>query len=199
MPTVDLTEADVESYTKGRLSATDPETTRALNAALTTVRRYCGWHVTPVIDETMLVSGPGDLDLILPTLYIQSITSITDNDTAIDLTTVDWDNAEPGVLHKNDWKQWSCGLGKIVVELSHGFDDAYDFQQGVLEFIDRSTAQVGTVIGNTGPMSSKKVDDVTYQWGHSPSSPGQNPGAALRMFDGLNHTLLDRYRILPFA
>lgn len=199
MPTVELTAADVSAYTQGRLSATDPETTRALNAALKAVRTYCGWNVTPVISETMLVDGTGCSDIILPTLYIQSITSITDNNTAVDLTTIDWNNTEPGVLHRNDYTTWTPGLGKVVVELEHGYDDAWDFQQAVLEFVDRTSAQVGTVVGNSGPMTSKRVDDVTYEWGRSPSSPGQSPGASLRMFDGLNHTLLDRYRILPFA
>lgn len=199
MPTVELTAADVAAYTKNRLDANDPETQRALNAALSTVRRYCGWHVTPVVTETMMVDGTGQSDIILPTLYITSITSITDNDTAVDLTIVDWNNTEPGVLHRNDYTTWTCGLGKVVVELEHGFDDAYDFQQAVLEFIDRSSSQVGRVVGNSGPMSGYKVDDVTYEWARSPSSPGQTPGAAMRQFDGLNHTLLDRYRILPFA
>ena len=199
MPTVELTTADVAAYTKNRLDPNDPETQRVLNAALKAVRTYCGWHVTPVISETMMVDGTGCADIILPTLYVQSITSITDNDTAVDLTIVDWNNTEPGVLHRNNWTTWTYGLGKVVVELEHGFDDAYDFQQAVLEFIDRSSSQVGSVLGNSGPASAKKVDDVTLQWGHSPSSPGQNPGAALRMFDGLNHTLLDRYRLLPFA
>lgn len=199
MPTVDLTAADVEAYTRGRLSASDAETQRALDAALSAIRRYCGWHVTPVVSETMMVDGTGQLDIVLPTLQIQSITSITDNDTAVDLTTVDWNNSEPGVLHRNNWTPWTCGLGKIVVELEHGFDDAYDFQQAVLEFVDRSTAGVGKVVGSSGPMSTYKVDDVTYEWARSPSSPGQSPGAAMRFFDGLNHTLLDRYRILPFA
>jgi hypothetical protein len=64
MSTVELTTADVEQYTQGRLPAgtlpgsPNPETLRLLNAALGAVRRYCGWRVTPVGVDTVTIDGP---------------------------------------------------------------------------------------------------------------------------------------------
>jgi hypothetical protein len=56
----ELTPTDLETYTQGRLLASDPNTQLALDAALDEVRGYCKWHVTPVATEAnMGFDGPG--------------------------------------------------------------------------------------------------------------------------------------------
>lgn len=56
----DLNTIDLESYSKGRLPRNDYETKRVLSAALTVVRNYCHWHVSPVeTDLTLTLNGPG--------------------------------------------------------------------------------------------------------------------------------------------
>jgi hypothetical protein len=184
----ELTTADVEQYTSGRLPASDAETTRLLDAALKTLRRYCGWRVTPAASETLTLDGPGRHRLSLPTLHLVELESITEDGVVIDLTTL---YVSPlGVVRKKSGACWSRNYGAIEVTMTHGYDDATDWQSAVLELIDRMASQVGLVAGNSGPPVEKQVDDVSYRWiltvGNTPS-----------LFDMINHTLVDPYRIEP--
>jgi hypothetical protein len=59
--TPELTPIDLQTYTQGRLLATDPNTKFVLGNALQQVRNYCKWHVTPVrVNETLTFDGPGE-------------------------------------------------------------------------------------------------------------------------------------------
>lgn len=192
MPTSELTTADAASYTKGRLDADDPETQRLLDAATAACRKYAGWHVTPTTTETITVDGSGWSSLILPTQKIVSLTSITADGTAVDLSEVQQSSDAAGVLYRTGCKTWPRGYSNVSVSLEHGWDDAYEFQAAILEMVDRMAAQVGKVQGNSGPMSEYRVDDVSYRWiltiGNSP-----------QLFSFINHQLVDRYRLVQFV
>jgi hypothetical protein len=160
-----LVPGDVEQYTAGRLSQSDPETVRFLDAALTRVRRYCGWHVSPVRTETIIIDGSGTSLLVLPTLKIVELISVTEDDVALDpAIDVKISAAAGGVIAKTQWRRWCPGFSNIEVELSHGYTaaEAGDFREAVLSLIDDATMQVGT--GRTGPLVGKRVDDVEYSW-----------------------------------
>lgn len=196
MPEI-LTPADVEAYTKGRLDASDPETQRGLNAALARVRRFCGWHVSPVETHTIYMDVPCSSMLVLPTLKIVSIDSITVDGTAIDVSTVHASREAPGVIERKDRSPWSkldtSGLGQIEVELTHGFTavEAADFREVVLQLCDIASISVGT--GGSGPLMEKTVDDVTYRWsGMVDRSWGiaKNP---------MMESVLYQFRLLPVA
>lgn len=168
----DLVPGDVEQYTAGRLSQTDPETVRALNAALARVRRYCGWHVSPVRTETITVDRPerNHPYLVLPTLKIVQLNSITIDGVPVALDNVRTSADAPGVLSLNNLNPWSgwhwdSGFGLVEVNLRHGFTaaEAEDFREGVLSLVDRSMQTVNS--GATGPLIEKQIDDVRYRWG----------------------------------
>lgn len=206
----ELIPSDVDGYTAGRMSAADPETQRILNSALSTLRSYCGWIVTPSATETIILDGTGLNTIVLPTLKVNSITSVSVYDqNANATTTIDVSDPTqlmqspeaPGVLYRGGWAYWTWGIGNVTVTLNHGFDNvtAADWQQAVLELCDRMGSQKGEVVGNSGPMVSKKVDDVELQWARPPSSPGSDAGDAFRLFDGINHAIVDKYRLLPIA
>lgn len=200
----ELVPADVESYTRGRLSADDPETARLLNTALSALRRYCGWRVTPPATETLTVEGSGHPTILLPTLNIVSLTSITVDDCDVDLDDVQVLAGASGVLRLRDncttamsWfpyggrRCWRRGA-TIAVELEHGFTDAWDFQAAALELVDRMSSQIGAVVGNSGPPSEKAVDDVRLRW-------ASEIGSSAQLFTMFNHELVDRYRIVQFV
>lgn len=192
MPDTDgeLTTEDVQLYTKGRLNKDDDETKRLLNAALATCRRYCGWRVTPVKSEELTLDGPGGRRLSLPTLHLVELTSVIEDDVTLDLSGLQW--SPLGFVRKKSGGCWSSDLGAITVTMTHGFEDAADWQAAVLELVDRMSAMPGAVVGNSGPLVEKTVDDVSYRW---VLNIGQNP----QLFDMLNHTLLDPYRLVPLA
>ncbi|KUH90624.1 hypothetical protein [Mycobacterium sp. IS-1556] len=175
----DLTPADVAQYTRGRLSADDPETLRALNAALAKARRWCGWHVSPVRTETLTLDGSGSLVLEVPTLKIVSLTSVSEGGTAVDLAEVHQSHDTPGLLVRTT--PWTCEWGAVEVTLTHGFTaaEAQDWREAVLAMVDQATLNVGT--GAAGSVVSQKVDDVEYSWSNA----------------ALGTTALDSYRLLP--
>lgn len=160
----ELLPGDVEQYTKGRLSQTDPETVRFLDAALAKVRRYCGWHVSPVRTETILLDGNGVSYLPLPTLKIVELVSVTEDDVALDLADIKQSASAPGIIARTNWRRWSPGFSNIEIEFSHGFTaaEAADFREAVLSLIDDVSIAVGT--GRTGPLVGKRVDDVEIGW-----------------------------------
>src|ERR1700733_2175357 len=88
----ELVASDVELYTRGRLPASDVETTRILNRALAAARRYCEWHVTPLVTgDVVTLDGPGHRLLMLPTLQLQKLNSVTET----------WWNIQNGVSTPN--------------------------------------------------------------------------------------------------
>lgn len=182
----DLAPGDVEAYTKGVLLASDAETLRALNSALTRCRNYCGWHVSPVKTDTVMLHGSGHRFIVLPTLKVDSLISIVENDVVIDVTTIDQYTQEPGVLYKRR----GCWHGRIEIVYSHGFAaaEAQDFRETVLSLIDQVTASIGT--GRSGPMISKRVDDVDISWSGLPRAIDNAP---------MDKSVLDKYLLSPFA
>lgn len=199
----ELVPGDVEQYTNGRLAQDDPETVRALAAALARVRRWCGWHVSPVITETVYIDRPDGSMLVLPTLKIVSLGSVTVNGTAVDLSNVKYSREAPGVIQRNDLRPWADNfslspLGAIAVAVTHGFTaiEAADFREAVLQLLDLSTLAAGS--GGDGPLTEKKVDDVTYQWaGARGAGIDRLPGALAK--NPMNESILYQYRLLPFA
>lgn len=169
----ELTVDDVESFTGGRLSASDPEVAKMLAAALGAARRHCGWHVSPVIvDDAVTIDGPGSRILNLPTRKLVEMTSITEGTVLVPLDKVRWSAggppsalSRPVSVRKNSSGWWSHLYQDIVVVMTHGYteEEAADWRYAVLSMVDEmSTLQTS---GRGEPdLLSKKVDDVTYRW-----------------------------------
>lgn len=133
----ELTPLDVDNYTRGRLAEGDAETVRLLAAGLAAARRFCGWHVAPSSSTSVTLDGPGSRLLVLPTLKLSVLTSIIEDGNTIAVGDLYW--SRRGLLHKKSGAWWSCHFGAIEVTMTHGFDDAADFNAAVLSWIDRSS------------------------------------------------------------
>lgn len=181
----ELTQADVEQYTGGRLSASDPETQRMLNAALVAARNDIGWHVSPVLtDVTLTLNGPGSRKLRLPTKKIVTVSAITDNGKTLDpATDVIVDAEVPWLLHRRHGC-WSWCPSAISITLDHGFtvDEAADWRQAILSMVDQMVSLVSSGRPDAD-LESKQVDDVVYRWGAAQALPGAAP-------------ILDKYRLM---
>lgn len=183
----ELTVDDVELFTGGRLSAGDDETQNALDRAYAAVRTYCGWHVSPVkTDHTVELDGPDEEILALPTKQLLTLTSVVE-----DGVTLNVNNLIPSVSGRLLMKQsggfWSWKPAAITVTMTHGFENAPDFDQAVLEYVNATTMAVSA--GGAGVLKRHKVDDEEREW-DTALSGGQAS-------DGLNHGLLDQYRLIP--
>lgn len=174
IPVVGITVEDVADYTNGRLSATDPEVQRMLDAALAVARRYVGHHVSPPRDETVTLDGPDSRILWLPTMKLNSLASIIEDGITLDLTKIAKSAGDgPGLprrvaLRKKSKGYWSDEYSSIVVTMNHGFtdDETPDWRQAILAMVDQMSlvpVKAATGTSNFG-MSRKEVDDVTYAW-----------------------------------
>jgi hypothetical protein len=173
----ELVPADLAGYTQGRLSGNDPGTADALNRALAACRRFCGWHVAPVRTGTVTLDGDGSRLLVLPTLRLTALTSLIEDGVTLDVDTLEW--SARGLVRKPNGGCWSGKFGAIAVTMSHGFDEAQDWQAAVLSFADRSsltgTGGRPTVVG-------------PFQYGTEAMAAGSAFSAAER-------ALLEQYRL----
>lgn len=133
------TAADVERYTSGRLDKDELETLRLLSAGLTAARRFCGWHVSPIlVEDDVTIDGPDSALLVLPTLRLVELTSLVEDGITLDVD-ADLRVSRRGLVNKRSGGRWSRHFGAITVSMEHGFDAADDFNAAVLSFVDRSS------------------------------------------------------------
>lgn len=126
-------------YTKGAVPVTDPRAERILAAASLAVRRIAGWHIAPVIDETMTLDGPGGTLLELPTMRVVEIRALTErlpgrfqakSWTPEQIEALEW--SAMGTIRRRDGA-WTDRYRGITVELRHGYDQAPDIAQVVCQ------------------------------------------------------------------
>lgn len=181
----ELTTLDVQKYTKGRLTQGDTETTRLLATGLGLARRYCGWHVTPVIeDDVVTVDGPGGPLLVLPTLRLIELTALTEDGIDADLDQIAV--SARGLVRKRHgytggrtgW-YWSEQFGGIEATMTHGFAEAPEWQSAILSWIDRTSLTVGSG-------QREAVGPFTF---------AETPAAAGSAFTDTEKMLLDLYKL----
>lgn len=178
----ELSAADVERYTQGRLSAgteQEPnlEIVRLLAAGLAAARRHCGWHVTPIEPATVKRDGDGGRLLRLPTLRLVTF-NVMENGVDITADVVESGEAA-GCLYKASGAGWAKGIANIEVTVTHGFDEAPDFDAAVLSWVDRaSLAPVGGRARVIGP----------FQY-------PDEPMAVASTFTASERSLLDQFRL----
>lgn len=178
---VELTAADLASYTNGRLPADAPETQQLLNRALAGARRYCGWVVTPAVSGAVLyLDGPGTRDLSLPTMNMTALTDVVEDGIDLDVTTLAW--SRQGIMRKTTGHRWSRQLGAIQVTITHGYsvEDAADWRGAVLAACDLAAQNVGQ------QLQQYTVDDVQRNWFKSAQF-------------AFNTAILDPYKLMGVA
>lgn len=161
----ELTVADVETFTRGRLSATDTVVQDILDAALVRARNYVGWPVSPVTEDDVITrDGPGDRRLFLPTKKIISVASIVENGTTVAPSGY-VPSAETSMVYRKNGC-WTCEYAGIVVTYTHGFteDEAADWRRAILLMVDRMSREQQSGARSDDDLVVKKVDDVQYQW-----------------------------------
>ena len=195
-------------YTNGRLSADDEETERVLARSLGVVRRWCGWHVAPVLTETVILDGPGGPLLTLPTQKLIAVTAVLEDAQALDLTTLVWSRrgqVEKRVqtplpisyfgagryVHRTylPWNFWTDQLSGVSVTMQHGFAEAPDLEDAVFSVADRlSQTTSGGVAVSVGPFRFDSAPTV--------EAIGLRRGSA---FTTTEMAILGKYRLEPTA
>ncbi|POH63953.1 hypothetical protein C3B59_10440 [Cryobacterium zongtaii] len=173
--------ADLATYSKGAISASDPRAGDALEGATTAIRNYCGWHVTPVETSELVLDGPGGRLLSLPTKNLHGIASLVEDDAAlVDNVDFRW-SADGSVKRKH--ALWSDEFRIIEATISHGYAEAADLKRVVLSVVAR---ELSSPTGAT----REQAGAVSISW--ALSAPGVSGGIALLQNE---RSILDFYRI----
>ena len=88
-----------------------------LAAASAAVRNACGWHIAPVITQTLILDGPGGTALVLPTGHLVDLTAVVVRGVLLDPLAVEW--SADGIVRGN----WPARFRSIQVTMQHGYDD----------------------------------------------------------------------------
>lgn len=87
-----------------------------MNAANAAIRSECGWHVAPIITETLTLDGSGGVNLLLPSRRVRSVLRALNN--GVDVTT-DVHSSGNGILELPTG--WTRHLGAVEIEIIHGY------------------------------------------------------------------------------
>lgn len=130
--------AALADYTRGAVTVSDPRATALLDAASASVRRYCGWHVAPVVTETLVLDGTGGPLVDLPSMRVEEIIALTER--WPDGLEHEWSRQEIADL---EWSRlgtlrrrrgvWTSRYQGVRITLRHGFESAADLSQTVLQ------------------------------------------------------------------
>lgn len=125
-----MTDDEVEDFvTADELSGYPgaPFTPAAISIAISRIREACGWHVAPVIHETLLADGDGSWSQWLPTRHVVAVHSVQVYDHGVWRDAEDWDPetgwSTYGTLYfpASTGHRWPLGPRTIKVDLEHGF------------------------------------------------------------------------------
>ena len=162
----ELTTADVETFTRGRLSASDPVVQDILDAALVRARNYVQWPVSPVVDgDVVTLDGPGGGELVLPTRKIGSVASIVENGRTVDPSSYVVSAATQRMIYRKNGC-WTSEYAGITVTYTHGYteEEAADWRRAILQMVDRMARSQQSGARSDDDLKRKHVDDVEYEW-----------------------------------
>jgi hypothetical protein len=173
--------AELSVYSKGRISAGDPRVQGALEGASTAIRRYCGWHVGPEKEGTVVLDGSGGREIALPTKHLTAITRITEHGTLVNEEYYSW--SQLGEVRRK-YGYWTDDYRAISVTMTHGIKDTADLKRVVLAAVSRE-------LSSPSGATKEQAGQVAVSW--STVAPGVSGGLAL-----LAHELsiIDTYRIV---
>ena len=92
-----------------------------VDSAVAALRSDCGWHIAPVLTETVTADGSDTTLLFLPTLRLVSVSAVRDVTRTAPVTLTGWRKAGPGMLTRDFG--WPCGYEAIEVDLVHGYEE----------------------------------------------------------------------------
>lgn len=150
-----------------------------LAAAEATVRKYCGWHVAPVIIEDLILDGTGTASLFIKSLRVVNVLAAECDGTVLDPATLEW--SEAGYLRIPG--AWPDKLRAVKLTVEHGFDEVPDVAAIIRAIAARASASpTGVVREQAGAVSISM----------SLTAPGVSGGVVLMDHE---RRMLDKYRI----
>lgn len=107
------------------------------------IRDYCGWHVSPIREETFAVDGGGKRRILLPTMRLRQVVSVLAEGREISSRV---QASESGVLELPEG--FPCGLSSVVALVSHGYhpDEVPAIQGVIASAASRFADSLGNIV-----------------------------------------------------
>lgn len=147
----------------------DPD---AIRAAAEVVRSYCGWHIAPVVEETVTLDGAGYRHLFLPSLHVNAVSAVVENGVTLDPSAF---FIRASFLRR----PLGCwGYPDTSVTFTHGYDECpLDVRQVVVKMAQAGYASARLSSTTEGPFAATYAESARGEVG--------------------NHTdVLNRYRLV---
>lgn len=116
--------AELAANSKGAVAAEDPRLDAAAAGASAAVRRYCRWHVTPVIQETLVLDVPGRV-IKLPTMHAVDVDNVKLFGYELQEHEYSWSQMGVLELHVPAEPRFRA----LQLNLTHGYEEAPDLKQ----------------------------------------------------------------------
>lgn len=116
----------------------DPD---SLDAAVASVRAFCGWHIAPSRTETVTVDSYGSGTVILPSLHVTEVASVTVDGTPV----TDFTSRANGILDTWLWTSRYYPRNGVVVTFTHGYDECPADVREVVVSLAKGNTGGGTV------------------------------------------------------
>lgn len=169
VPVALVTPEQLSAATQGKVLATDPRVQPLLDGATAAIRRWCGWHIAPPMsDEVITKDGPGTSVLQLPTLHMTALTALVEDGVILDVATIE--KSALGNLRKPYRVPWTDTYGGIVATITHGYDDAPDVAQIIIQVCANALAS---------PMGATREQAIGFAASWSSTAPGVAGGMSL--------------------
>lgn len=165
-----VTTGDLDAYLAG-------DKQQSLDAATAAVRVYCGWHVTPVVTETVTLDVEG-CTALLPSLHVLDLEAVkVDGEDVPRGNGYEWSQA--GILRVHTRR----GFRKLEVTMTHGYEDAPDVAGVILAAAARSVL-------NPSGVSRSQVGQISETY----SQAGRDPAVGA-VLNSQEKAILDRYKL----
>jgi len=113
-----VTAADVAAASMGKVSPADPRLPALVAGASDGVRLACGWHVAPVVRQTLVLDGTGGSVMQLPSGHVTGVEAVR-----VDGADVEFDWSAAGMVSLRSGcfpERFRC----VEVTLTHGWPSA---------------------------------------------------------------------------
>jgi len=102
-------------------------------AAQNAIRAYCGWHIAPIVVETLTLDGDGSHRLALPSNIVHEVQSLSVDGVSV----TDFWFSQDGWLHLNEPQVFPARPGSVKVTLKHGHEYVPEVTQVLNSFAQR--------------------------------------------------------------
>lgn len=145
--------ADVRGAMRVPGAWTDKTINDVIARAETRLRRYCRWHVWPILRQTHSLASGGGESVLLRSLRVLDIEDVTVGGRAVPVDQIDW--SEDGRVRIKG-RRFPDALSAVQVTVVHGYDideidDVRDVLMGMLE--RTLSLPVGVKASSTGDKS----------------------------------------------